>query len=193
MLTDEELARWIVDDDAALKLAVSLEGRALFLLLALDHAAGKSALAKTDAALINAFMRDSIRFLSGAYVSSETYEDYIRNRNDEGFLANSESQPESNKFWMFVTGVCCWFGGVVAELYREISYLNDYEDADSINRIFRGKIGLPFAPQDYAVKALRFALERFPKQARSAGPLILKGRRLISFPPSHSPDANNRP
>jgi hypothetical protein len=36
LINDDVLGRWITDDDEALKKAVSLEGRALFLLLALD-------------------------------------------------------------------------------------------------------------------------------------------------------------
>lgn len=165
MLTDGELCQWLTSGDDALKNAISLEGRALFLLVLLDGAVERTPVTEEDAALIQLFRQDAVYLLSGNAISVDNFENYILNDESKGFLMNSLVKSKMEFFWRFVNSVCAWFGGIAAGLQRdENSYLIDVEDPDSINRIFFKwkEKKAPFLPQDYVIKALRFVMKRFP-------------------------------
>jgi hypothetical protein len=86
-----------------------------------------------------------------------------------GFLVNSESDPERQDFWMFLTNVAGWYAVIAAETQNEHSYFGEPVEADSITRVFTAmtQSGGQFISWMYCADVFRFVVDRFP--AHSGG------------------------
>ena len=103
MLSRAEACRNLLGNDEAIRRAISVEGRAVFLALCAEAAIVRTELEDDDRRLCYRFLLDCQRFLKGEQIPANVFEQHVMNREgDSGFLFNSENDPGKKDYWLFL-------------------------------------------------------------------------------------------
>jgi hypothetical protein len=190
--SDDNFQTLLYGDDA-IRASLSLEGRALFLLLCAEAAILRKDVDEQQYVACFRFLRDAVSFLKNCQLPPRVFEDHVLiKEGDGGFLFQSDKDKVNKDFWMFLTNIASWLGWLSSEIHKDYSYLADVDNPDSINRIFFvWRNSQPdFASRKYITDAFTFSVKEFPMHSGE----VLRGCSIrVGFPKSAAWKGNPTP